>query len=65
MWGELCRGERIPHGMMTTLIPEPLGHCSGLEVSKVPATEEIQISWSLLAFGFELGGRSGRVQSSL
>lgn len=50
--------------MMTTLVPGPLGHCSGLEVSKVPAAEEIQISWSLSAFGFELGGRSGRVQPS-
>lgn len=50
---------------MVTPTPGPLGPCSGLEVSRVPAADcfpgkEIQTAWSPLAPGFELGGRSGK-----
>lgn len=51
--------------MMTTPAPGPLGHCRGLEVSRYrqPSCfpgKEIQMTQSLLAPGFELGGRSGK-----
>lgn len=60
-WGELYPGERSPwNGDDAPPLPGPLGHPSALEVSKVPAAEEIQTTWTLLALGLELGGRSGK-----
>lgn len=64
-WGELCPGERSPWNGDDAAppgppAPGPLGYSSGLEVSKVPTAEEIQMTWSLLALGLELGGRSGK-----
>lgn len=61
-----CVQEKGAHGMGMTPpppgppAPGPLGYSSGLEVSKVPTAEEIQMTWSLLALGLELGGRSGK-----
>lgn len=58
-WGELCPGERRPWNGDDSH-PRSAGTPQWSGGLQVPAAEEIPMTWCLLAFGFELGGRAGK-----